>query len=155
MSTNGPTCVSNGQTSGQQPVGSQCDPSNATPCVSGASCIISTGNTYTCVSNGQINGGGGDNGSGGGLYNPLRAGTNLETLVNDILGFIVQIGAIVVTLMLVYTGFKYVQARGNSSKLAEVHNMLLYVIIGALILLGAQALSSGIQATVQALSAGH
>jgi len=88
------------------------------------------------------------------LINPLGAGTNLQTLLNQILAFVVRIGAIIVILMLVYVGYLFVIARGNSGKLEEARKSLLWTIIGALILLGAQVISLGIQATVQALSVG-
>ncbi|MCX6786597.1 MAG: pilin [Candidatus Kaiserbacteria bacterium] len=89
------------------------------------------------------------------LINPLGAGTNIETLINQILAFVVRIGAIIVILMLVYVGFLFVTAKGNESKIIEARQALLWTIIGALILLGAQVISLGIQATVQALSTGN
>lgn len=88
------------------------------------------------------------------LINPLGAGTDLPTLLNKILGFVVYIGAIIVIFMLVYVGFLFVTARGNETKITEARKALLWTVVGALILLGAQAISLGIQATVQALSTG-
>ena len=88
------------------------------------------------------------------LINPLGAGTNLETLLNQVLSFVVRIGAIIVIFMLVYVGFLFVTARGEPGKITTARQALLWTIIGALILLGAQVISIGIQATVQALSAG-
>jgi heme/copper-type cytochrome/quinol oxidase subunit 2 len=67
----------------------------------------------------------------------------------------VRIGTIVVILMLVYVGFLFVVARGSDTKLSEARQALLWTIVGALILLGAQAISLGIQATVTALSPGN
>ena len=89
------------------------------------------------------------------LINPLGSGTNnIETFINQILAFVVRIGSIIVILMLVYVGFLFVKARGEPAKITEARKALLYTIIGALILLGAQVISLGIQATVQALSTG-
>lgn len=88
------------------------------------------------------------------LINPFVAGTNLSTLLADVLKFVVYIGSIVVIVMLVYVGFLFVTARGNETKITEARKALLWTIVGALILLGAQAISLGIQATVQALSTG-
>ncbi|MGD0328771.1 MAG: pilin [Minisyncoccia bacterium] len=88
------------------------------------------------------------------LINPLGAGTNLSTLLAQVLQFVVYIGSIVVIVMLVYVGFMYVMAQGKPESLTKAHNALLWTIVGALILLGAQAISLGIQATVQALSGG-
>ena len=71
--------------------------------------------------------------------------------MTNILQFVINIGAIIVILMLVYVGFLFVVAQGNESKISEARNALLWTVIGALILLGAQAISLGIQATVTSL----
>lgn len=78
-------------------------------------------------------------------------GTCLMNFLNSILKLVIQIGAVVVVLMLVYVGFLFVVAQGNESKLTTAKNALLWTVIGALVLLGAQAIASGIQATIQAL----
>jgi len=88
------------------------------------------------------------------LINPLGAGTNLMTLLGQILSFVVNIGSIIIILMLVYVGFKFVVAQGSETKLTEAKKALLWTVVGALILLGAEAISIGIQATVSALSVG-
>lgn len=89
------------------------------------------------------------------LVNPLGpTTTDLPEFLNKILEFVVRIGAIVVTLSLIYVGYLFVMARGVPGKIEEARRALEYVIIGALILLGAQVIASGIQATVQALSVG-
>lgn len=88
------------------------------------------------------------------LINPLSAGTDLPTLLQGILGFVVKIGAVVVVLMLVYVGFLFATAGGEPGKITKAKEALLWTIVGALILLGAQAIASGIQATAQALSTG-
>ena len=88
------------------------------------------------------------------LINPLGAGTDIQKLINQILAFVIRIGAIVVILMLVYVGFLFVTARGEPAKITAARQALLWTIVGALILLGAQVISLGIQATVQALSTG-
>ncbi len=89
------------------------------------------------------------------LLNPLGEGTTLNSLLVDILKFVVRIGSIVVIFMLVYVGFKFVIARGNPTAIEEARNALLWTVIGALILLGAQSIALGIQATVKALSVGQ
>lgn len=84
--------------------------------------------------------------------NPLGTGASLSGLLATILEFVVRIGAVVVVLMLVYVGFLFVTARGNETKLTAAKSGLLWTVVGALILLGAQAIASGIEATVNALS---
>jgi len=88
------------------------------------------------------------------LINPLGAGTDLSELVDDILQFVINIGSIVIIFMLVYIGYLFVMAQGAEAKLTKAKEAIKWTIIGALILLGAQAISLGIQATVQALSTG-
>ncbi|MCX6787459.1 MAG: hypothetical protein NTY93_02995 [Candidatus Kaiserbacteria bacterium] len=89
------------------------------------------------------------------LINPLGAGTNLSVLLTKILDFVIRIGAIVVVFMLIYVGYLFVMAQGAEAKITAARNALLWTVVGALILLGAQAISLGIQATVQAISTGN
>jgi hypothetical protein len=56
--------------------------------------------------------------------------------------------------MLIYVGFLFVTARGEPGKITAARQALLWTVVGALILLGAEAISAGIQATVKALSVG-
>lgn len=95
------------------------------------------------------------------LINPLSSGNcnsaNTDCLGNfllNILRFVVRIGAIVVVLMYVFVGFKFVTAQGNESKITEAKTMLLWTTIGGLVLLGAEVIARGIQATVQGLTSG-
>ncbi len=87
----------------------------------------------------------------GGLCNPLKA-NSIEGLLVDILSYLVKIGTIFIILMLVFVGFKFVAARGNSGELEKARNMLLWTIIGAIIILGAQAIAMGIASTISAIS---
>lgn len=83
--------------------------------------------------------------------NPLNSGTSLTSFLNSILGFVINIGSIIVILMLVFVGYKFVVAQGKEAEIREARSMLLWTIIGALVLLGAKAISLGILATVQSL----
>ena len=74
--------------------------------------------------------------------------------LNDILVFVIRIGTVVVVVMLIYVGYLFVVAQGSSDKITEARQALLWTVVGALILLGAQAISLGIQATVAAISPG-
>lgn len=95
--------------------------------------------------------GGGNTGSNVGLINPLKAGSSLESFLGNILDFVIRIGTIVVVLMIVFVGFKFVTARGEPGEITKAREMLLWTVIGALVLLGAKAIQLGIIATVQAL----
>lgn len=88
-----------------------------------------------------------------GLHNPLKV-NSLQQLMTAILGFVVKIGTVVVVLMLVFVGFKFVTSQGNSTEIQKARMMLLWTIVGALIILGAQAISLGVAATVTSISAG-
>lgn len=112
-----------------------------------------SGNSGNSSGNGNSSGsnGNGSSGTGVALINPLQSGASVESFLQNILDFVIRIGSVVVILMMVFVGFKFVTAQGNDTKITEAKTMLLWTIIGALILLGAKVLASGIQMTVQAL----
>jgi len=95
------------------------------------------------------------------LINPLNTGecapngNCLMNFLNKILEFVIQIGTVVVVLMTVYVGYLFVAAQGNSTKIEEAKKALLWTVVGALILLGSQAIAVAIRATVQAISVGQ
>jgi heme/copper-type cytochrome/quinol oxidase subunit 2 len=89
----------------------------------------------------------------GELCNPL-AFTSLWDFLQGILQAIITIGFPIIVLFIVYIGFQFIQAQGNSDKLKEVKKSFFWAVVGALIILGAQALSFAIQATVEGLGAG-
>ncbi len=106
-------------------------------------------------------GGGGNAGSGGAtgggttLINPLGQDVKLVDFLKSILDFIVKtIAPIIIILMLVYIGFLFATTSVNPENKQKAREYLLWTVIGALILLGAVAISEGIQATVNALSTG-
>lgn len=88
----------------------------------------------------------------GGLMNPLAGGDihNLWDFLQILLGLVIQIGFPIVVLFIVFVGFRFVQhsATGNADELKKDRQYLFWAIVGALILLGAQALSFAIKATV-------
>lgn len=85
------------------------------------------------------------------LINPLGSIDSLEELVNEIMKAVVRIGSILLTLAIIWVGFKFVVAQGNEEKLQEARGAFVWVVIGGLILLGAQAISLVIQQTVEGL----
>lgn len=86
------------------------------------------------------------------LMNPLQGDGSLESFLLNILAFVVRIGAIIVVLMVVYVGFMFVKAQGKEEEIRKARQALLWTLVGALILLGAQVIAMGIKATVQALA---
>ena len=111
---------------------------------------------------GPVDGGSGDpvspgRGSDGGgtggqftLQNPLAV-DSIEDFLVAILQFIVRLGTIVVILMIVVVGFMFVTARGNPEKLKTAREALLWTLVGAVILIGAEILAQAIKATVEAI----
>lgn len=86
----------------------------------------------------------------GGLDNPICA-TDLSTFLADLLGLIAVIALPIVALFLVYVGFLFISSQGNPEKLKEAKSYFLWAVVGALLVLGAQALSFAIRETVRAL----
>ena len=117
------------------------------------------GESGTCQASGGLGGGGAGGLPGGGntgttLINPLSGSGNLNSFLEGIRNFVIRIGTVVVVLMIVFVGFKFVTARGEPGEITKARTMLLWTIVGALILLGAQAIRISITATINAISTG-
>lgn len=93
----------------------------------------------------------GFNTPGNTLDNPIQA-DSIQALVANILDIVVKVGAPIVVFFLIYVGFLFVTAQGNSEKLNDAKRALLWTFIGGLILLGAQGLSSIICDTIDTIS---
>ena len=85
------------------------------------------------------------------IINPLGSTNTLIGLVKKILEGAVKIGMPVIVLAIIYSGFLFVAAQGNSEKLNEAKRSLTYTLIGAAILLGSWAIAQLIADTVKAL----
>lgn len=90
--------------------------------------------------------------SPGTICNPVPNITSVPGLIQTILVGLIKIGIPVIALAVVYCGFLFVAARGNSEKLTKAKDALLYTLIGAAILLGSWAIAQMISATVTGLS---
>jgi TRAP-type C4-dicarboxylate transport system permease small subunit len=84
------------------------------------------------------------------LENPLAFDTLTEFL-RRILQLVALIGFPLIVLFIVYIGFKFIAAEGKPEKIAEAQKLLFWALVGALIVLGAEALSLAIQGTVEQL----
>src|SRR3990167_4640768 len=107
----------------------------------------------------QSGGGGSGGGTGGGgsggpsisanLTNPFGGTTSLfallRTIINDV---ILPIGGVLAVLAFIYSGFLYVTAQGNETKLAIAHRSLLYTSVGTAVLLGSWVLANVICNTI-------
>ena len=85
-----------------------------------------------------------------GISNPL--GSKLNTIpdfIKAILNIVLVIGVPIITLAIIYAGFLFVTAQGNSEKLGAAKTTLLYTLIGAALLLGAFVIANAIKGTVE------
>lgn len=84
------------------------------------------------------------------LQSPIQPRSTAEVLT-AFFEILIQIGAVAVTLAIVYAGFLFVVAQGNPEKLNQAKKTLFYTIIGALVLLGAQVIAKVIESTIKQL----
>lgn len=89
----------------------------------------------------------------GGLDNPLGS-DSIPEFFTALLALIAQIAFPIVVLFIVFIGFRFVQhsATGDAEGLKKDREYFLWALVGALLVLGAQALSFAIQATVNNLT---
>lgn len=88
--------------------------------------------------------------SSGTFCNPLNStGSSIAGFIGEFLKAIVEVALPILTLFIVYSGFLFVYARGNEAELKRAKNNFLYVIIGAILILGAYELSTIISGTVK------
>ncbi len=81
----------------------------------------------------------------------LASVDSVPELLEKALSLLVQVGTILLVFFLVLTGFKFVAAQGNPGAIEEARSSLTWVVIGGMLLLGAQALSMVIAAAVTSL----
>jgi len=87
-----------------------------------------------------------------GICNPLKA-QSLTALLQDILNALIVLAIPVIVFFIIYAGFLYVTARGNSETVGKAHRALLYALIGGVLILGANVLVSVISGTVDTFKA--
>lgn len=86
------------------------------------------------------------------IENPFRGGDTLQELLATIINEIVfPVGGILAVLAFVWSGFMYVTARGDETKLKTAHRALLYTAVGTAVLLGALVISQVIEGTIEQL----
>ena len=83
------------------------------------------------------------------IENPLRSDIDtIPKFIEAIITAVLYIGVPIVALAIIYTGFLFVSAQGNSEKLTKAKKALVYTLIGAALLLGAFVIANAIQSTV-------
>ena len=90
------------------------------------------------------------------LQNPL--GANVTSLCSFIKTFfnnvVIPIGGVIAVFMIIYCGFLFVTAQGNTTKLETAKNAFLWTVIGTAILLGSWVIANGIQGTINQITGG-
>jgi Type IV secretion system pilin len=122
------------------------------------SCVSSPANQHgTGGSGGGGTGGSGSGGTGGSggcapgqLCNPLQSRTIQEFLLK-IIDIILIFAQPVIIFFIMYAGYLFVTARGNESQITEARTALTWALIGGVVILGARAIITVIQGTVDAL----
>lgn len=82
------------------------------------------------------------------VKNPLGDKKEIKDIVAAILKIIAEIALPIVIVMVIYSGFLYVIARGKPEAIAKAHKSLTWTLIGAAILLGAQLISTVLIETI-------
>ncbi len=87
-----------------------------------------------------------------GIHNPIEGVDDIPSFIGTILHFVLVIGTPIVVLAIIYCGFLFVTAGGNSEKLTKAKKALLYTLIGAALLLGSLVIANAIKGTVDEIS---
>jgi hypothetical protein len=86
------------------------------------------------------------------LKNPLSPQySSIPLIVGALLNVVEYIGAIACALWIIWAGFSFVKARGNSEELSKAKLSLLHAVIGTLIILAAGAILTVIQSIITAI----
>lgn len=85
------------------------------------------------------------------LKNPIGGTNTLSAFIDKILDVVITIATPIAVLAIIYSGFLFVKARGNDKELAVAKEVLKWTLIGVMVLLGAQLLSSVIAGTITSL----
>lgn len=94
---------------------------------------------------GGSGGGAGNVGSGSGgnitLINPL-ASSDITSLLNSIINFLLALAIPVATVMAIYAGYLLITARDNEEKVKQARQTLLWVVIGVMVLILSKSIVS-------------
>jgi len=101
---------------------------------------------------GGVNDGSGGGGGSTSIVNPLQANSIVE-LFTSLIEIVMVFAIPIIVFFIVYAGFLYVTARGSVDKIQTAHKALLYALIGALLIIGANVLITVISGTVDSITA--
>jgi hypothetical protein len=86
------------------------------------------------------------------IENPISI-NSVPELIEKVFEFLIKIGIPLLVVMIVYSGWLYLFARGNPGEIKKAHDMFLYTLIGGAILLSAWAIAQLIHSTLIDLTA--
>jgi hypothetical protein len=84
------------------------------------------------------------------LENPLKVGT-ISDAIKFFMTTIIKIAIPFIVLFFIWSGFKFITARGKPDKITEAKKMFGYTIIGTLLILGAWTITNAIIGTVNSV----
>ncbi len=84
------------------------------------------------------------------VTNPIKA-NSIQDLVFQLADIVLTIAVPVSVLLLIYSGFLFVKARGNETEVTEAKKTFYYTIIGIAVLFGARFLSEIVRGTIEQL----
>jgi Type IV secretion system pilin len=90
------------------------------------------------------------------LPNPLGGAgiVDIKSGIGKVMNIVLMIAIPFITIMIMYSGFLFVAAYGNSEKLKTARSTLMWTLIGAALLLGATTLGTAIINTVRKIGGG-
>jgi len=90
--------------------------------------------------------------SGATIQNPLGSkNSDVKSVLGLIMNIVSLIGGIVVAFFIIFSGFKFVMAKGNPGELEKAKEMFYATVIGAAILLGAGIIAQVVVNTVETI----
>jgi hypothetical protein len=85
------------------------------------------------------------------LPNPINQRT-FAGFIQQIANIAAYIGGVVAVIMIIWSGFLFVTARGDERKLATAKTAFTWTVIGAAVLLGAYAIATAVIAVVTSVA---
>ncbi len=85
-----------------------------------------------------------------GVTNPIKANT-IQDLIFQLADIVLTIAVPVSAILLIYSGFLFVMARGNESEVTKAKETFLWTVVGIAVLFGARFLSEIVRGTINQL----
>lgn len=105
----------------------------------------------TSVGGGVASDGGGVRSTGGStqLKNPLKS-QSIEEFILKIIDVLLVFALPIIVLYIMYAGYLFVTAQGDSGQVSTARSALLWAVVGGVIVLGARVIVAVIQGTITA-----